>query len=172
MLNRWIGSGRLTKDPELKKTYNGLDIATFKIAVDRDGKPVENPVIAGRAYYGEVLNADLRRPADYPLETGNAHRYADSLAVRALMRRETLLTPVNAGKVPSAKTPPSATPPAKAAPAKAKTRRKTKEELQAYTRQLILNHGKLGLMLGGDCTLDSHIDHERIRWVVEAARSL
>ena len=48
----------------------------------------------------------------------------------------------------------------------------TKEELQAYTRQLILNHGKLGLMLGGDCTLDSHIDHERIRWVVEAARSL
>lgn len=39
MLNRWIGSGRLTKDPELKKTYNGLDIATFKIAVDRDGKP-------------------------------------------------------------------------------------------------------------------------------------
>ena len=48
----------------------------------------------------------------------------------------------------------------------------TREELQAYTRELILNHGKTGLMLGGDCTLDSRIDLERIRWVVEAARSL
>ena len=48
----------------------------------------------------------------------------------------------------------------------------TKEEVQAYTRALILNTGKLGLVLGGDCTLDSAIDHERIRWVVEAARSL
>lgn len=48
----------------------------------------------------------------------------------------------------------------------------TKEELQAYTRKLILNFGKKGLMLGGDCTLDAAIDRERIRWVVEAARSL
>ena len=48
----------------------------------------------------------------------------------------------------------------------------TKEELQAYTRNLILDHGKHGLMLGGDCTIDSVIDWERIRWVVEAARSL
>ena len=85
---------RLLDDPLLRVYGRGI--------VDRDGKPVENPVIAGRAYYGEVLNADLRRPADYPLETGNAHRYADSLAVRALMRRETLLTPVNAGKVEQA----------------------------------------------------------------------
>lgn len=85
---------RLLDDPLLRVYGRGI--------VDRDGKPVENPVIAGRAYYGEVLNADIRRPADYPLETGNAHRYADSLAVRALMRRETLLTPVNAGKVEQA----------------------------------------------------------------------
>ena len=48
----------------------------------------------------------------------------------------------------------------------------TKEELQEYTRQLILNHGKRGLMLGGDCTIDAKLDWERIRWVVEAARSL
>lgn len=48
----------------------------------------------------------------------------------------------------------------------------TKEELQAYTRKLILDHGKHGLMLGGDCTIDSAIDWERIRWIVEAARSL
>lgn len=48
----------------------------------------------------------------------------------------------------------------------------TKQEVQDYTRQLILTYGKRGLMLGGDCTLDASIDHERIRWVVEAARSL
>ena len=48
----------------------------------------------------------------------------------------------------------------------------TKEELQEYTKNLILNHGKIGLMLGGDCTIDSKLDWERIRWVVEAARSI
>ena len=48
----------------------------------------------------------------------------------------------------------------------------TKEELQTYTRNLILNYGKTGLMLGGDCTVDAKIDRERLRWVAEAARSL
>ncbi len=48
----------------------------------------------------------------------------------------------------------------------------TKQELQEYTRELILDHGKRGLMLGGDCTIDAGIDRERIRWIVEAARSL
>lgn len=37
---------------------------------------------------------------------------------------------------------------------------------------MILNHGKIGLMLGGDCTIDAKLDWERIRWVVEAARSI
>ncbi len=48
----------------------------------------------------------------------------------------------------------------------------TKEELQEYTRQLIKSFGKRGLMLGGDCTIDASIDLERIRWILEAARSL
>lgn len=48
----------------------------------------------------------------------------------------------------------------------------TKEEVQQYTKDLILNHGKTGLMLGGDCTIDAKIDWERIRWIVEAARSI
>lgn len=48
----------------------------------------------------------------------------------------------------------------------------TKEELQDYTRELILNHGKLGLMLGGDCTVSAKLDWERVRWIVEAARSI
>ena len=48
----------------------------------------------------------------------------------------------------------------------------TKQELQDYTRELILDYGKRGLMLGGDCTIDARIDWERIRWIVEASRSL
>lgn len=48
----------------------------------------------------------------------------------------------------------------------------TREELQEYTRNLILDFGKRGLMLGGDCTIDSKLDWERIRWILEAARSI
>ncbi len=48
----------------------------------------------------------------------------------------------------------------------------SKQELQEYTRNMILNHGKIGLMLGGDCTIDAKLSWERIRWVVEAARSI
>ena len=48
----------------------------------------------------------------------------------------------------------------------------TKEEVQAFTKNLIAEFGKKGLLLGADCTIDSAIDHERIRWVVEAAREV
>ncbi|MBO6159382.1 MAG: hypothetical protein J6P72_09045 [Firmicutes bacterium] len=48
----------------------------------------------------------------------------------------------------------------------------TKEEIQAYTKELILFNGKRGLLLGGDCTIASFTDHERVRWVVEAAREV
>ena len=48
----------------------------------------------------------------------------------------------------------------------------TKEEVQDDTRELIRFCGKRGLLLGGDCTIASFLDYERIRWVVEAARSL
>jgi uroporphyrinogen decarboxylase len=48
----------------------------------------------------------------------------------------------------------------------------SKQELQEYTRNMILNHGKIGMMLGGDCTIDAKLSWERIRWVVEAARSI
>ena len=38
MLNRWIGMGRLTRDPELKRTANGTAVTSFTLAVDRDFK--------------------------------------------------------------------------------------------------------------------------------------
>ena len=43
MLNRWVGMGRLTKDPELRRTQSGTAVASFSIAVDRDhGKKGED----------------------------------------------------------------------------------------------------------------------------------
>lgn len=45
----------------------------------------------------------------------------------------------------------------------------TEEQIKAETKRLIDISGKLGVMLGADCTLPSDIDYQRIRWVVEAA---
>ena len=39
MLNRIILMGRLTRDPELRKTGNGTAVTSFTLAVDRDYKP-------------------------------------------------------------------------------------------------------------------------------------
>ena len=38
MLNKWIGMGRLTKDPELNQTPSGVDVCSFSIACERDFK--------------------------------------------------------------------------------------------------------------------------------------
>ena len=38
MLNNVILMGRLTRDPELRHTQQGTAVASFNIAVDRDGK--------------------------------------------------------------------------------------------------------------------------------------
>ncbi len=38
MLNKWIGMGRLTRDPELRYTGNSVPVVSFTLAVDRDAK--------------------------------------------------------------------------------------------------------------------------------------
>lgn len=38
MLNRIVLMGRLTKDPELRRTGSGIAVASFTLAVDRDFK--------------------------------------------------------------------------------------------------------------------------------------
>ena len=39
MLNHIVVMGRLTKDPELRRTQNGTAVASFSLACDRDYKP-------------------------------------------------------------------------------------------------------------------------------------
>ena len=36
MLNHVVLQGRLTRDPELRQTSSGTDVASFTLAVDRD----------------------------------------------------------------------------------------------------------------------------------------
>lgn len=36
MLNRIVIMGRLTRDPELRRTQNGTAVTSFSVAVDRD----------------------------------------------------------------------------------------------------------------------------------------
>ena len=41
-MNSIFLSGRLTRDPEMKKTQSGIDVAHFSIAVDRPGTRKDN----------------------------------------------------------------------------------------------------------------------------------
>ena len=38
MLNRIVIMGRLTRDPELRRTQNGTAVTSFSVAVDRDSR--------------------------------------------------------------------------------------------------------------------------------------
>ena len=42
MLNHIVIMGRLTRDPELRRTNSGLAVASFSVAVDRDFGKNEN----------------------------------------------------------------------------------------------------------------------------------
>lgn len=38
MINNWVGVGRLTRDPELRKTQSGTSVLSFTVAVNRKFK--------------------------------------------------------------------------------------------------------------------------------------
>ncbi len=38
MLNQWVGMGRLSDKPELRKTQNDISFTSFTIAIDKPGK--------------------------------------------------------------------------------------------------------------------------------------
>lgn len=48
----------------------------------------------------------------------------------------------------------------------------TEEEVKAETRRLIKIGGRKGFMLGPDCSLPTDIDLKRIKWVMEASKSM
>ena len=44
----------------------------------------------------------------------------------------------------------------------------TKEDIQAFARELVKQNAQPGIMIGADCTLPATIDPARIQWVVDA----
>ena len=44
MLNRIVIMGRLTRDPELRRTQNDTAVTSFSVAVDRDFKARRPPI--------------------------------------------------------------------------------------------------------------------------------
>ena len=66
MLNKIILMGRLTRDPELRRTQSGTAVASFTLAVDRDYKPQDGEretdfidIVAWRGT-GEIGRASCR----------------------------------------------------------------------------------------------------------------
>lgn len=49
-MNRFIGVGRLTKDPEITVTQQGLHIARFNVAIDRKTKEKQTDFIPCKAF--------------------------------------------------------------------------------------------------------------------------
>lgn len=69
MVNNVILVGRLTKDPVLKKTANGISVTQFTVAVDR---PVNKKNVAPGTQTADFVNTTAwRQPADYLCRYGH-----------------------------------------------------------------------------------------------------
>ena len=47
-----------------------------------------------------------------------------------------------------------------------------KESIQAEAKRLVEDAGRIGTIIGADCTIPNDIDLDHIRWVVEAVREV
>lgn len=69
MLNKIILMGRLTHDPELRRTQNGTAVTGFSLAVERDFKDEDGnnrhsaEVVADNIYFGDSRK-DTAAPAE------------------------------------------------------------------------------------------------------------
>jgi single-strand DNA-binding protein len=53
-MNRWTGTGRLTKDPKLLETDNGTAICTLRVAVKRAGKQGQDGYFDVKSFDGQA----------------------------------------------------------------------------------------------------------------------
>lgn len=106
MLNRIVIMGRLTRDPELRRTQNGTAVTSFSVAVDRDFKSRESgekatdfiDVVAWRQtaefvcqYFtkGRMAVVEGRlQIRDWKDKDGNNRRSAEVVARQHLFRRQ------------------------------------------------------------------------------------
>ena len=56
MLNHITIMGRLTRDPELRRTGNGVAVTSFTVAVDRDIKSSDGEITSCEDAFGNFLD--------------------------------------------------------------------------------------------------------------------
>lgn len=88
MLNRIVIMGRLTRDPELRKTQGGTSAASFTLAVDRDLSPKGGEAgtadfVSGYFFKGSMAVVDGRlQLRDWKDKDGNKRRSTEVVANR------------------------------------------------------------------------------------------
>jgi len=48
----------------------------------------------------------------------------------------------------------------------------TKIEVEEFTEKLIQESGKIGIVIGADCTLPREVDKQKLRWVIEKTKAI
>ena len=76
MLNRIVIMGRLTRDPELRRTQNGTAVTSFSVAVDRDFKSRES----GEKATDFIVVEGRLQIRDWKDKDGNNRRSAEVVA--------------------------------------------------------------------------------------------
>lgn len=80
-MNHIILSGRLTADPEIKKTQSGMDVCTFTMAVTRPGSKKDDNMT-------DFFNCNVWGGKDGPGRAGAVHQYfhkGDGITVDGVM---------------------------------------------------------------------------------------
>ena len=89
MINKWIGMGRLTADPELKQTQSGVSTCTVNLAVQRDysdgngERQTDSICVVARRQTAHLLRKQLRKGSmiavvgELRTRTYNDKRYPD-----------------------------------------------------------------------------------------------
>jgi uroporphyrinogen decarboxylase len=48
----------------------------------------------------------------------------------------------------------------------------TQAEVEVFTEKLIKESGKIGIVIGADCTLPREVDKQKLRWVIEKSKAI
>ena len=110
MLNHIVLMGRLTRDPELRRTGTGIAVASFTLAVDRDYAPKDG----GQRETDFIDIVAWRSTAEFVSAPGRTRTAINAAALRWWPTMSTLATASGTRSPAAATTPATATMPAAA----------------------------------------------------------
>ena len=92
MLNHIVVMGRLTRDPELRKTASGVSVASFSVAVDRDFSQQRGAIPLSLRQSISQKAARLSFPAVCRSGTGRIKKATNAARRRSLLKTSILAT--------------------------------------------------------------------------------